>query len=124
VLMIADRSGSGTAGDAAAIRDLWQSNAVLGELILGGGHETRILESGASAIADKTGGAAIVAGAPGPAFQDSVRRLRRRYTMYYALPAATPGSERSIRVELSPAAASRLPNSRILSRTGYVVQAK
>jgi VWFA-related protein len=124
VLIITDRVGARASGDAAAIRDLWQSDAVLSELVLGGGQQIRILESGASMIADKTGGATIVAGAPGPAFQDSVRRLRRRYTMYYALPAATPGSERSIQVELTPAALSRFPNSRVRARTGYVVQAK
>jgi hypothetical protein len=124
VLMITDRVGSRTSGDAGAIRDLWQSNAVLSELVLGGGQQIRILEPGASMIPDKTGGATVVAGAPGPAFQDSVRRLRRRYTMYYALPAAAAGAERTIQAELSPAAASRVPNARVRARTGYVVQAK
>jgi hypothetical protein len=124
VLMITDRVGLHASGDAGAIRDLWQSDAVMSELVLSGGQRTRILEPGASIIPDKTGGATVVAGAPGPAFQDSVRRLRRRYTMYYALPALTAGAERTIQVELSPAAASRVPNARIRARTGYVVQAK
>ena len=116
VLLITDKTGGRSAGETAAIHDLWASDAVLGALVLGGGQPTRILEPGANPIADQTGGATVVAGAPGPAFQDSVRRLRRRYTMYYALPAAAAGSVRAIHVECLRA------NTRVRARTGYVVK--
>jgi VWFA-related protein len=118
VLIITDKIGSRSAAADPAIRSLWTSDAVLSALVLGGSQPTRVLEPGANPIADKTGGATIVAGAPGPAFQDSVRRLRRRYTMYYAVPAAAPGSERAIHVECLR------PNSRVRARTGYVVSIK
>jgi VWFA-related protein len=116
VLIVTDKIGARSAADTAAIHDLWTSDAVLSALVLNGGQQIRILEPGANAIADKTGGATIVAGPPGPAFQDSVRRLRRRYTLYYALPTATQGAERSIHVECTR------PNAQVRARTGYVVK--
>jgi hypothetical protein len=51
---------------------------------------------------DRTAGAAIAAGVPGEAFQESVHYLRSGFTMCYPLPAAALGSERSVKVELSP----------------------
>jgi hypothetical protein len=116
VLLITDRIGARSPGDTAAIHDLWTSDAVLSALVLSGAQQTRILQPGANAIADKTGGATIVAGPPGPSFQDSVRRLRRRYTLYYALPTATPGVERSIHVECTR------PDTQVRARTGYIVK--
>jgi hypothetical protein len=110
VLLITDKIGARSAGDTAAIHDLWASDAVLSALVLNGG------QPATDAIVDKTGGATIVAGPPGPAFQDSVRRLHRRYTLYYALPAATPGTERSIHVECLR------PNTKVIARTGYIVK--
>ncbi len=96
------------------MRDLWNVDAVLSELILDRA------QNGVNGIVDKTGGATIAAGDPGEAFRDSVRYLRSGYTMYYALPAAETGSERKLGVELTAEAARRSPNVRVHARSGYV----
>lgn len=124
VVAITDKAESDRAGAAAAVRELWDANAVFSELIVGKGGQTRLLEAGASSIVDRTGGAAIAAGVPGEAFQESVHYVRSGYSMYYSLPDAAPGSERSVRVELSADAARRFPNVRIRARSGYTVPAR
>lgn len=121
IVAITDKAESDRAGAAAAVRELWDSNAVFSELIVNKGGQTRLLDAGASSIVDRTGGAAIAAGVPGEAFQKSVHYVRSGYTMYYSQPDAAPGSERSVKVELSPDAARRFPNVRVRARSGYVI---
>jgi VWFA-related protein len=121
VLVITDKPGSRGSNESAVVRDLWNVDAVVSELILNGAPQTRLMETGTNVIVDKTGGAAIVAGNPGEAFRDSVHYVRSGYTMYYALPDAIPGAERRLQVELTPEAAKRLPNTRIRARSGYLV---
>ncbi len=121
VLAITDKAGGNNASATAAVRDLWASDAVLSELVLGGSGQTRLMESGTNAIVDQTGGATIVAGVPGEAFQESVHYLRSGYTMYYPLPGAAAGSERRLQVELTADAIKRFPNVRLRARSGYVV---
>jgi hypothetical protein len=121
VLIVTDKPGSRGPNEMAVVRDLWDSDTVLSELILDRTPKTKAIESGANAIVDNTGGATIAAGNPGEAFRDSVRYIRSGYTMYYALPDASPGAERKLQVELTPEAAKRLPNVRIRARSGYLV---
>jgi hypothetical protein len=121
IVAITDKAESDRAGALAAIHELWDSNAVFSELIIGKGGLTRLLDAGAASIVDRTGGAAIAAGVPGEAFQKSVHYVRSGYTMYYPQPDAAPGSERSVKVELSPDAARRFPGVRVRARAGYVV---
>jgi VWFA-related protein len=123
ILAITDKAESSRAGAAAATHELWNSNAVFSELILGKGGSTRLLDAGNSSIVDRTGGVAIAAGVPGEAFQESVHYLRSGYSMYYSLPGGAPGSERSVHVELTPEAAHLHPGVRVRARTGYVVPA-
>jgi hypothetical protein len=85
------------------VRDLWNADAVLSELILDRG------QSGANEIVDKTGDATIVAREPGEAFTQ---------------PDATSGVERRLQVELTPGAAKRFANTRIHARSGYIVPSK
>ena len=115
ILAITDNAGSRTA-EQSLVRDLWTSDAVFAELLVG-------RPAVDSPIADKTGGSVISVGPanPGAAFQESLRRLRNRYTLYYRLPQAAPGSQRTVQVDLTPEASSRFPKARIYSRTGYVV---
>ena len=123
ILIITDKAGS--RGDhLTVVRDLWSSDAVLSELVVEGAPQTRMLERGANEIVDKTGGATIVAGNPGEAFRESVHYLRSGYTIYYALPDSNSGSTRALQVELTPEAATRLPNVRVRARSGYVVPAR
>ena len=115
VLIVTDKAGSREPNEAAIVRDFWNSDAILSELVLDRD------QSAVNEIVDETGGATIAAGGdPGAAFRDSVRYLRSGYTMYYALPAADSGVERKVRVELTPAAAERFPNVRIRARSGYI----
>lgn len=114
VLIITDKPGARETNEAAIVRDFWTSDAILSELILG--------QSGMNAVVEQTGGTTIpAAGRPGEAFRDSVYYLRSGYTMYYAQPAAAPGSERKLTVELTPDAAQRYPNVKVHARSGYIV---
>jgi hypothetical protein len=114
ILIITDKPGAREANEAAIVRDLWNSDAVVSELILDRS------QNGANGIVDMTGGVTIAAGNPGDAFRDSIHYLRSGYTMYYALPDAVPGAERKLQVELTPEAAKRVPDVRIHARSGYI----
>jgi VWFA-related protein len=122
ILIVTDKADSREPDQTSIVRDLWNSNAVLSELVLDRpGQPTRLMERGTNEIVDKTGGATIVAGDPGGAFRQSVHYLRSGYTMYYALPEATrAGSPRAVQIELTPEAAKRFPNVRIRARSGYI----
>ena len=115
VLIVTGRTAGRGAEETHAVRELWQSDAVLSELLLSG-------SLGApDSIVEQTGGSVIAAGGdPGAAFQESLRRLRRRYSLYYVLPAGGAGSERRIKVELTPDAARLHAGSKVFARTGYV----
>ena len=115
ILVITDKSDSKT-GQMPIVRDLWASDAVLSELIMGGPQGQKPNE-----LVDQTGGTTIVAGNPGEAFRESVHYLRSGYTMYYPLPEAKPGSGRSLNVQLTPEALKRFPNARMHARSGYSV---
>ncbi|HVV44909.1 MAG TPA: VWA domain-containing protein [Bryobacteraceae bacterium] len=121
ILIVTDKPGARGANEMSVVRDLWHADAVVSELIVDNTAQTKLLAAGGNAIVDETGGATIVAGNPGEAFQEAVHYLRSGYTLYYALPEAAPGSERRVRVELTPEAAGRLPDVRIRARSGYVV---
>jgi hypothetical protein len=118
ILAITDKTSS--AAGANTVGNLWQSDAVVSELVMGGSAPA------SNPIVDRTGGATVIAGpaglTPGEAFQQSVRYLRSGYAMYYAMPAAPAGTERSLSVTLTPDAARRFPNVRIRARAGYVVR--
>jgi Ca-activated chloride channel homolog len=113
ILIITDKTDS-KAGQMSIVRDLWASDAVLSELVMGGPQGQR-----PSDIVDQTGGTTIVAGNPGEAFRESVHYLRSGYTMYYALPEAATGTARRLDVQLTPEALQRHPNVRVRARSGY-----
>jgi hypothetical protein len=79
------------------------------------------MEAGMKGIAEKTGGDTIGARDVGTAFQESMHRIRSRYSLYYVQPAGKPGTRRSIKVELARAAAEQHRKARVRARTGYVV---
>lgn len=121
VLAITDKP-SGAAGPAsdAAVQELWAQNAVMSELVIGSGPQTR-LDSGVNALVDRTGGAVITAGVPGEAFQQSVNYLRSGYTLYYRLPeGSAENAARKVQTGLTEDAARRWPGVRIRARSGYL----
>lgn len=119
VLIVSDRIPSRSAKSNEALQSLWNSDAVLSVLEIGHDSRMRFAEPGASELVDKTGGAIVIAGDPGDAFRESLRRIRSRYTLYYPLPQGTPRAEHSVRVELSGDAAGRFPHAHIRARSGY-----
>ena len=114
ILIITDKPGAREPNEAAIVRDLWNSDAVVSELILDRS------QNGANGIVDMTGGVTIAAGNPGDAFRDSIHYLRSGYTMYYALSGGNRGAERKLRVELTPEAAKHVPDVKIHARSGYI----
>jgi hypothetical protein len=81
------------------------------------------MQVGVKGITEKTGGDFIRSEDGGSAFQEAMRRIRSRYSLYYPLPQAKPGTTRKVHVELTPEAAKRYPKARVQARTGYVVPA-
>jgi len=53
-----------------------------------------------------------------------MHRIRLRYSLYYSMPAAKPGEERQVKIELTPDALQRFPKARVRARKGYQVPAK
>jgi hypothetical protein len=80
-------------------------------------------------IAANTGGEVVYADNAGPmrhtpnpkaALRQVVRRMRKRYKLYYDMPPGKPGQARHIVIGLSPAAQALHPDARIAGRKGYV----
>jgi VWFA-related protein len=134
VLIITDNMGRRTRREASVVEEFWESDAILSGLIVRNpayqamrtvgiilGPQNLAMQAGMKGIAEKTGGDSLTANEPGSAFAEAMRRIRTRYSLYYALPEAKPGGTRTIRVELTAAAAQRSPKSRVRARSGYVV---
>lgn len=134
VLIITDNVGTRTRREQSVVTDFWEADAALSGLIvynkwsravhtarLISAPELVLLETGMKGIAEKTGGDAINAQDAGTAFQESMRRIRTRYSLYYQQPSAKPGTTRNIRVELAGELSRRHPKARVRARTGYLV---
>ena len=134
VLIITDNMGVRTRREQSVVTDFWEADALLSGLIVSNklfrtirtvgvvlGPQNLLMEAGMKGIAEKTGGDAISDRDVGTAFQESMHRIRSRYSLYYAQPPGKPGTRRSIQVELSRSAAEQHPKARVRARTGYVV---
>lgn len=137
VLVITDNFGTRTRRESTIVRDYWESDALLSGLIVrseaGSAFLTAtniamptgfLFQAGINGVVDKTGGDVIRVKDGGAGFQESMHRIRSRYSLYYAAPAAKPGSVRSVRVTLSPEGARRFPGARVRARKGYLVPAE
>jgi VWFA-related protein len=134
VLIITDNMGVRTRREQSVVTDFWEADALLSGLIVSNklfrtirtvgvvlGPQNLLMEAGMKGIAEKTGGDALSARDVGTAFQESMHRIRSRYSLYYAQPPGKPGTRRSIQVELARSAAEQHPKARVRARTGYVV---
>jgi VWFA-related protein len=132
VLIITDNIGVRTRRDESVVRDFWEADALLSGLIIRNkafatahtigtvlAPQTLLIEAGMKGIAEKTGGDAIRADDPGPAFVDMMHRIRSRYSLYYPAPASKPDQLRTIHVELTADAQKRFPKARVRARHGY-----
>jgi VWFA-related protein len=137
VLIITDDFGQRTRREGAVVRDFWEADALLTGLIVRSSATHTMhtfntvmhpylmsLEVGIKGVTEKTGGDFIQANDAGPAFQESMRRIRQRYSLYYVQPEAKPGSMRSVHVELQGDASKQNPKARVRARTGYTVPMK
>lgn len=132
ILVFTDDEGHGLRSSKAVTRRLWDADAVVGGLIVPGESASLIHTNGphlsgddaVDDVAEETGGEVVNANPPGPAFHDMIARLRKRYTLFYAMPEGRPGETRRVSVELSAAAHRRHPQARVLARKGYVLPRK
>jgi hypothetical protein len=51
----------------------------------------------------------------------AIDRMRRRYVLYYDMPAVKPGQRRRVSVELNTASRSAHPDARVIGQRGYIV---
>lgn len=137
VLIITDDMGMRTQRESSVVRELWEADALATGLIVRDGvyqtlnvvstimNPSRLaLQAGVRGIAAKTGGDFIPSGDPAAGFAESMRRIRNRYTLYYAMPEAKPNTRRTVRVELSSQAAKQHAKARVRARTGYFTPAE
>jgi VWFA-related protein len=126
VVIFTDDEGYGSTSPKVPTRSLWDADAVLSGLIIPadrGVTSFALTVSGddyVEKVAEQTGGDVVHADPPGPAFREMLLRLRKRYTLYYPMPAGKAGQTRRVTVELSPGAKRRYPDANVLARKGYV----
>jgi Ca-activated chloride channel homolog len=133
VLIVTDDYGQRTRKEKNVVREFWEADALLTGLIVRSmavqtfqtintiTHPYLMtFQVGVKGITEKTGGDFIHSDNPGAAFQDSMHRIRSRYSLYYPLPEGKAGVTRSIHVELIGDAAKQNPKAHVRSRTGYV----
>jgi hypothetical protein len=137
VLVITDNYGQRSRRTQTVVTRLWEADATLAGLIVRSAaatamHTARmvhptglalglVLQEGIDGVADKTGGETLKAGDAGVAFQQMMQRLRRRYSLYYAMPDAKPGETRQVKVELTDEAKKNFAGARVRARKGYRV---
>jgi VWFA-related protein len=135
VLILTDNYGQRSRHGRTVIHRLWEADASLSGLIIRGAAEQAMntitmamnplllaLHEGMEGVADKTGGDTLKADNAGQDFREMMRRIRQRYSLYYAMPEAKRGEERMVKVELSNEALSRYPKARVRAPKGYVVR--
>jgi VWFA-related protein len=135
VLILTDNYGQRSRKGSTVIHHLWEADASLSGLIIHSAGEQAVntvamamnplllaLREGMEGVADKTGGDTLKASNAGEDFQEMMRRIRQRYSLYYAMPQGKPGEQRMVRVELSSETLSRYPKARARAPKGYVMR--
>jgi VWFA-related protein len=126
ILILTDDDGQPSASEKSVVNHMWQSDILLCGLIIPTpmsqvGFGGRNGSEDMLGVAAKTGGETVDADDPGHTFREMLRRIRRRYSIYYAMPAGKPGSSRRVAVDLSPQGRNRYPDAQVLARKGYVM---
>jgi len=132
VLIVTDNRGLPSGSKATVLRKLWEADAILSGLEIRTEREERAMKlkwisptaalmsmENVNGLAERTGGDLMTGSDPAAQFQEMIRRIRLRYSLYYAMPGGKPGEERKIDVTLSEAARKRNPEARVRARTGY-----
>ena len=127
ILIFTDDDGQPSASEKTVVNHMWESDILVCGLIIptpmsqGGGASFGRGSEDMLGVAAKTGGETVDADDPGHTFREMLRRIRRRYSIYYAMPAGKPGSSRRVAVDLSPQGRSRYSDGQVLARKGYVM---
>lgn len=134
VVILTDNYGQRSRRASTVIHRLWEADASLSGLIIRGGADAVLMTAqritnplalammeGMEGVAEKTGGDALKADDPGESFREVMRRIRQRYSLYYAMPAGKPGEQRQVRVELTGEALARNSTARVRARKGYLM---
>jgi VWFA-related protein len=124
ILIVTDNQGQSSMREKSVVDRLWEADVVLCGLIVKSQQEL-IFGLGSSedmlGAAEKTGGEVVNADDPAESFREMLRRMRKRYSLYYAMPAGKPGAVRRVSVELSAAAKDKYPKAEVLARKGYLI---
>jgi len=126
ILILTDDDGQYSANEKTVVKHMWADDILVCGLIIPTpmsqrGFAWREGEENMLGVAAKTGGETVDADDPGHAFREMLRSIRRRYSIYYAMPIGKPGSSRRVDVTLSPQGRSRYPDAQVLARKGYVM---
>jgi len=126
ILVLTDDDGQYSADEKQVVKHMWADDILVCGLIIPTPMSQRGMawREGAEnmlEVAAKTGGETVDADDPGHAFREMLRSIRRRYSIYYAMPAGKAGSSRKVDVGLSPQGRSRYPDAQVLARKGYVM---
>jgi hypothetical protein len=116
--------------DEEVIRQLYAADAVLNGILIGKQKHpdpprpgrfanSNFTPSNVFKLAEQTGGEAVEAGKIGDSFPQMIERIRARYSIQYAAPAAQAGAYRHVRVEFAPGARGKLRGAGIRARAGY-----
>jgi len=126
ILILTDDDGQYSANEKTVVKHMWADDIMVCGLII----PTPMSERGVIwregqedmlGVAAKTGGEAVNADDPGHTFREMLRAIRRRYSIYYAMPTGKPGAARKVDVTLSPQGRTRYPDAQVLARKGYVI---
>ena len=110
------------------LRALYDADAVLNAIAVGGAKPPKPLPPGANPdftppdiflLARETGGEVIRANKTGAAFKTMLDGIRTRYSLHYHAPPAEPGIFRRIEARLTPEARRRHRKATIRARAGY-----
>ena len=126
ILIFTDNFGQVSMSERAVVNRMWAADVLLCGLIvrLPGNRIGPIPWAGEedmSGVAKQTGGETVNASDPGGAFREMLHRIRKRYSIYYEMPAGKAGASRRVSVELSAGAKARYPEAVVLARKGYVI---
>lgn len=126
ILIFTDNFGQSSMSEKTVVNRMWASDVLLCGLIvrLPGSRLGPVPWAGEEnmlGVAEKTGGETVKASDPSGAFREMLHRMRKRYSMYYEMPAAKPGASRRVTVELSAKTKALYPESVVLARKGYVI---
>jgi VWFA-related protein len=126
ILILTDDDGQYSASEKNVVKHMWDDDIMVCGLIIPTpmsqrGVAWREGQEGMLGVAAKTGGEAVNADDPGHTFREMLRAIRKRYSIYYAMPPGKAGSARKVDVMLSPQGKARYPDAQVLARKGYVI---